>query len=625
MRQILIALALLVLPATLQAVEPLAPAEVQDWTGRDPAAEKSAGAAVYRESCASCHDAGLGRAPQRFVLQDMTPQAVHTALTGGAMRLQGEALSAAQKTEVAEYITGRKLVANTAAATLNMCQGKAARFDLGEPPAFAGWGLDPASTHSIPAKVSQLTKQDLPRLRLKWAFGFPDSQRARSQPALAGGAILVGNHNGTVYALDRETGCVRWAFAAQAEVRTGIVVSPWRKGDRRARPLVHFGDTMGNVYGVNLLDGTLAWKDRADRHPATVITGTPTLWKGVLYVPTSSVEEAFATSPAYACCNFRGAIVAYDARTGQVMWRNFQVGEPQPQGTSRDGTEKFGPSGVAVWNSPLVDRKRGRLVFATGDNYSMPATGYSDAVVTMDLGTGVPRWHYQATEGDVWTVACVTKTADACPDEAAPDFDFGAGVVLAKGKDGRELILAGQKSGIVHALDPDSGRKVWQTRVGRGGAGGGVHFGMAAADGLLFVPITDHFQFGPPDFPASPGLYALDVATGKFVWKLPSPTTSCATMVCHPGYGGSVTATAGMVLAGDDQGVLRIVDAALGKVLWEDQTARAFATVNGVAAKGGAISGGVAPLAYKGNVIVPSGYGYASKLPGNVLLVYGVD
>ncbi|MGE3692846.1 MAG: PQQ-binding-like beta-propeller repeat protein, partial [Novosphingobium sp.] len=538
---------------------------------------------------------------------------------------QGSALSEEQRTQVAEYISGRKLGASAAQTALNMCSGQAARFDMYEPPAFTGWGLDPENSHAVTAKNAGISQANLPRLRLKWAFGMPNSSRMRSQPAVAGGAILVGNHNGTVYTLDRETGCVRWAFAAQSEVRTGIVVSPWRKGDRRARPLVHFGDTMGNVYAVNLLDGTLAWKERADRHPATIITGTPVLWRGDLYVPTSSNEEAFATNPSYPCCDFRGAIVRFDARTGRETGRVFQVGEPREQGVSADGTAKFGPSGVAVWNSPAIDRKRKRLVYATGDNYSLPATGYSDAVMAMDIPVMVERWAYQATEGDAWNVACVTKTSDSCPDENAPDFDFGAGVVIAKGKDGHTLVLAGQKSGWVFAIDPDTGRPVWKTRVGRGSPAGGVHFGMAAANGLLYVPVSDHFLFGPADFPASPGLYALDIATGAFVWKQPSPVTKCESMVCHPGYGGVPTVAGGMVFIGSDTGHLRVFDAVSGKLLREEETARAFETVNGVAAHGGAISGGVAPIVYKGNVIVPSGYGYASKLTGNVLLVYGVE
>jgi polyvinyl alcohol dehydrogenase (cytochrome) len=625
----LIALALaLITPAAIRAAMPAepAPTEVIDWTGRDPEAEKSLGAQVYRDTCAACHNAGVGRAPQRRLVQDMTPDAIHRALVSGVMRPQAAVLSAEQKVAVAEYLAGRKMGENDGGAALNMCKGSAAQFDLSEPPVLAGWGLDAASTHAIPAAVSGITAQNAPRLKLKWAFGFPNSSRARSQPALAGGAVLVGNHNGTVYALDRSTGCVRWAYTAGAEVRTGIVISPWRSGDKTAKPLVFFGDVTGRVYAVGLLDGKLAWQIRADTHPATVITGTPVLHQGTLYVPVSSLEEAFATSPGYPCCNFRGSILALNARSGRQQWRRFLVPPPVRQGSGRDGQDQLGPSGVAVWSAPAVDTTRGQLIVVTGDNYSLPATELSDAIVALDLKSGRIKWNYQATAGDAWNVDCYTKTAGNCPDEAAPDYDFGAGAVVAKGKDGKDYVLAGQKSGWVYGLDPASGKLVWKQRVGHGSASGGVHFGIAADEGRLFVPISDRFAMDKDPFPLRPGLFAIDVASGAPLWDAPDKSIDCkGSPQCLIGYAGALTATGGAVLIGSDTGYLRIYNAANGALLWQHDTTQSVKTVNGIPGKGGSISGGVAPIAYKGSVIVPSGYGFASKLPGNVLLVYEVE
>lgn len=249
------------------------PASAQDWAAGPPD-QSGPGAAVWRDNCAACHATGTDRAPPQRYLQDMSPTAIHRALTEGVMRQQGAALTAPRRVAVAEYVTGRKLTP-ASAATENQCTGAAARFDFSEPPVFAGWGLDPASTHAISTPVAGLTRANVGRLKLKWAVGFADVARLRSHPTLAGGAILIGAHDGTVRAFDRATGCERWRFSADAEVRTGIVVAPWRPGDTKVRPLAWFGDVVGNVYAIDARSGAAVWKIAADTHPAATITARP--------------------------------------------------------------------------------------------------------------------------------------------------------------------------------------------------------------------------------------------------------------------------------------------------------------------------------------------------------------
>jgi polyvinyl alcohol dehydrogenase (cytochrome) len=581
------------------------------------------GKQVYRANCAMCHDQGAGRAPQFTLLRYMAPEAIYRALTTGAMREQASALTEAQKVQVAQFLSSRKLEPAAAPAPLNMCSGKAAGFDRAEPPAFTNWGLDLASTHMIPATTGGLTPANVGALRLKWSFGFEGSERMRSQPALAGGAIYLGSHTGDVFALDRETGCVRWRFQAPAEVRTGIVIAPWKAGDSAAAPLAYFGDVRGAVYAVDAFSGALKWKVQADQHPAAVITAAPSLFNGTLYVTISSLEEASATAPGYSCCSFRGSVVALDAATGTEKWRRWLVPEAKPLGKFADGSERMGPSGAAVWNSPAIDAKRGQLTIDTSDNYTHPITEMGDAIAAIDLATGAIRWHYQASKGDAWNVACMIPGNQNCPDDAGPDHDFGAGTLLAMGKDGREVVIAGQKAGIVYGLDPDSGKVLWQTRVGRGGMAGGVNFGLAAMDGVVYAPVSDMYDGKPSQYPARPGVHALDIATGKELWYTAVSAECDKTQrSCMAGTSGSVSATPGLVMAGSDDGRVLVLDAKDGRLLWSFNTAQPLKTVNGVQAHGGAISGGVTPIAYKGELIVASGYGFGSKMPGNALLVF---
>ncbi|WP_394998371.1 PQQ-binding-like beta-propeller repeat protein [Sphingomonas sp.] len=590
----------------------------------DPQTRKQ-GEGVYQTVCSGCHNVGINRAPQRFILEQMTPESIYRALVSGVMKQQAAGLSTVEKRNVAQYLTKRKFGEGAAITLPRMCKGKAALFDRSEPPVFANWGLNPASTHSIPTAVAGLDRRNVSKLKLKWALAFPNALRARSQPALAGGAIYVGSHDGTVFALDRETGCTRWTFNASAEVRTGLVVSPWKAGDAKAVPMVYFGDLVGNTYAVNAVTGKQVWRKAMDTHPSTTMTGTPTLYRGRLYVPVSSLEEGATGEINYPCCTFRGSIVAVDGRTGKERWRTYLVGEALARSQNGAGVNKFGPSGVPIWSSPAIDVKRQQLYVATGDNYSSPATAMSDAVVAIGLQTGKIKWSYQAFVNDAWNGSCDELVKLNCPDENGPDFDFGAGVVLAKASDGQDIVLAGAKSGVAYGIDPDTGTLKWKQKVGRGGVNGGIHFGLAAVDGTVFIPVSDVPDGKTYAEPANPGIYALDIGTGEYRWRAPSSNNLCrGRTACYPGYSGAITATPELIVGGANDGFLRIYDALNGKPLWEVDTARDFKTVNGTIGRGGSMGGGTAPLAYRGLLIMNSGYGFAGKMPGNVLLVYGV-
>lgn len=584
------------------------------------------GGEVYGDVCATCHDEGLDRAPHRSMLRLMSPDSIHNALSQGAMRPQAEGLSDEQMRAVAEFITSRE-IGQRVAQPLPVCTGEQARFDYDEPPVWQAWGLTLENTRMVSSQEAGLTKESARRLKLKWAVAYPDALRARSHPMLAAGAIYVGSHDGTVYALDRQTGCARWEFKAATEVRTGIVISDWTAGDETAKPVAYFGDLIGNIYALDAQTGALVWRDRPNDHPSTTLTGTPVLYEGRLYVPVSSLEEGVAADGGYPCCTFRGSIVAYDAANGTRVWQTYTIdAPPQVTGKNAAGTDKYGPSGVAIWNSPTIDSKRNRLYVATGDNYSTPATANSDAVMAFDLADGKVAWVYQATPDDAWNGACSTADAYNCPDEDGPDYDFGAPVIIVPAGGGKDYLLAGQKSGVVYALDADSGELAWQTKVGRGGIKAGVHFGMAAGNGRVYVPISDVPDGETYVHPASPGVYALDIASGEFLWRAPSPTDVCkGRESCYPGVSTAITATPEMVIAGALDGVVRIHDAADGQVIWEFDTARPFETLSGATGHGGGMSGGAAPVVHDGMLIVNSGYGFSGNMPGNVLLVFEAE
>ena len=89
------------------------------------------------------------------------------------------------------------------------------------------------------------------------------------------------------------------------------------------------------------------------------------------------------------------------------------------------------------------------LYVATGDNYSHPATDTSDAIVALNLNTGRIVWSQQTTPNDVYNSACGRQGAN-CPPDSGPDHDYGASAMLVRTAAGREVLVAGQKSGVVY-------------------------------------------------------------------------------------------------------------------------------------------------------------------------------
>jgi polyvinyl alcohol dehydrogenase (cytochrome) len=331
------------------------------------AREALPGRAVYDAHCGSCHNGTVQKAPHRLMVALMTSESIVTALTTGLMAEQGKFLSELERVQVAEYLAAEPM--GTEPPAIFACSADSPAFDAARPPKVSGWGLQPTNTRVIAAADSGISKADVGKLKLKWAFAFPGANRARSQPTLAGGAIYVGSHNGLVYALDQETGCVRWSYQSAAEVRTGIIVEPWEAGDTEAQPRAYFGDVLGNVYAIDAVTGAGIWRMRSDEHPNATITGSPSLHAGRLYVPVSSLEVSLAADPTYECCSGRGAVLALDAATGNVLWKTYTIEEtPVVQSQNRSETNMIGPSGAMVWNTPTIDAKRNQLYIGTGEN-----------------------------------------------------------------------------------------------------------------------------------------------------------------------------------------------------------------------------------------------------------------
>jgi polyvinyl alcohol dehydrogenase (cytochrome) len=577
------------------------------------------GGSVYQKDCAQCHDKGVDRAPQLLALRLSTPERVLAALTDGKMAEQGKALTAAESRSVAMFVTGKSFEAADAPKQ-GACPEPASAFDKPFSGSYwNGWGVDLSNRRMQPEAMAGLRSDQVPQLKLKWAFGYPGGGRAFAQPTVVGGRIFVGSDSGKVYSLDAATGCIYWMFKADTPVRSAITIGPVA-----GKWAAYFGDQHAQAYAVDAATGALLWKVRLEDHPAAMITGAPALYQGRLYVPVSSYEEVTGASSKYECCKFRGSVTSLDAATGNQIWKSYTIAEaPHPVRKNKQGTQLWGPSGAAVWSSPTIDPKRHAVYVTTGDDYSDPAARTSDSFLAFDMDTGKLLWSRQLTEGDAFVVGC--PAGDNCPEGKGPDFDFGCSPSLVDLGNGKRALIAGQKSGMVHALDPDQqGEVLWQTRVGKGGPLGGVQWGTAADGQNVYVAVSDHYATKNPS--EGGGMFALKLATGDRVWSTPAP--ACVDKPgksgCSPAQSAAVTLIPGVVFSGALDGHLRAYATADGRIIWDVDTAVEYQSVNGVKAKGGSLDG-PGPVVVGGILYVNSGYGIFGEMPGNVLLAFSVD
>jgi polyvinyl alcohol dehydrogenase (cytochrome) len=578
------------------------------------------GAALYKRDCAGCHDGGNSRAPNRESLAARSPEAIVEALNG-VMRIPGSRLNAMERRGLAEYLTNKKMGGDLNAA-MPRCASQPPFGDPASGPAWNGWSPDRTNSGFQSAKLAGITADAVPRLKLKWAFGFPDANSAWGAITVVSGRLFTGGQNGTVYSLDAKSGCVYWTFNATGGVRTPITIAREGSGKFTA----YFGDNGAYAYAVDAFTGEKIWSRKVEEHPVARITGQPTLYNGKLYVPMASYEESMGTSTNYECCTFRGSLTALDPKTGAVIWKTYTIAdEPKPRAKSKAGAQFWGPGGASIWSAPAIDTKRGEIYVSTGNCYSGPWQPTCDAVLALDIKTGKILWASQpVSDRDVFITGCGPRgQSQFCPEgeqEDGPDFDFGNPPMLAKLPNGHDVIVVGQKSGLGFAMDPDEkGKVLWQYRAGEGTANGGMEWGSAVDSEHAYFPVADNSR------PKPGGLHAVNLATGERLWFTPAPPPVCAAgRGCNGAQAAAVSVIPGAVFSGSNDGAIRAFSTKDGSILWEYDTNHEFQTVNGVPGKGASITG-APPVAVGGMLYVNSGYGTHGGRPGNVLLAFGVE
>ncbi len=469
---------------------------------------------------------------------------------------------------------------------------------------WTGWGNGYANTRQADGSI---TSADLGTLQLRWAYGFANAGSVVGNPVVHDNVLYIGVDSGEVHAIDAASGCTYWVFTSPSGgVRTAPALA-----DVDGRWLLFFGSRGADVFAIDALTGAQVWRTEVDDHPAAILTGSPQFVRLEgqtpdlrLIIGVSSSEEGMAAVPTYVCCSFRGSVVALDARSGSLVWKQPVIRSP----AQVTGPKSAGPSGAGIWSAPTVDVAANQLFVTTGDAYSTPADIATDAVLALDLDDGVLRWVRQGTANDVWTVACLTPAA---PDTCGPDQDYGSPGMLVATNAGNSLLIAGQKSGVVRAFDPVTGEILWEQALVENTTefGGKIVWG-GASDGTKV-----YFGLGIG------GIHALNVVDGTMAWS--TPLQPAPGRERNVGQDGPLTVSADLVLSSGWDGVLRALDSATGALLWDFDAARDFPdTINGVPAKGGSM-GAAGPVIADRRLFIPSGYvGVRNGIGGNVLLMF---
>ena len=581
---------------------------------------------IFAEHCLDCH----GRAalsPTTGSLSNMTADEINKELWFGVMQQYANGLDDGERRAVAKWIASQEPEKDTRESGVQMCETSAPL----KPDAAHDWPqLSRDILFNRHVDDHSLTADRVEGIKLKWAVSFPVVHAfgsAGNPVSVVGDRLFVGSLNQWVYSLDRETGCAHWTYRADARVRSNVAVS---------EGVAVFGDLMANVYGVDANSGQLLWRTKVDWTAGSRVTGNVTTHAGVAYVPLSSTQEVLNLSKRYSCCTFRGSVVALDPKTGQEIWKTYTIEqEPKYLGKTKNGRNRYGPSGVPVWSGLTIDEKRKLVYVPTGNQFTEPVVKESDAVIALDMTTGKRRWvkslaPLQMGGQDIYHLGCeswVDEERSTCSPEnpkGQGDRDLGAPVALVKRPGGKDILLAGTKDGMFYGLDPDDdGRILWSSRVGRGGEIGGIEWGFSTDGETAYVPVID----ADADYVADGSLTAIDVASGTPKWRVENVVPACEGKTappCNNGFTAPTTVVGDFVFAGTNDGLIRIYEAASGKQIWSFDTVREYQGVNGRTGQGGSLGFG-GPVISGNNFYQMSGLDiFNIGLPGNVLLAFEI-
>ena len=392
--------------------------------------------------------------------------------------------------------------------------------------------------------VHELASGNIDMLSMVWAFNT--SGWVTATPAVYHNVVYFPDHAGYVYAVHKITGNLIWSTFIPDH--TGIEGDYSRTTPAIGENRIVLGlQKQGRVIAFHLTSGSFLWSTVINQHPLAIVTMSATIHADGIYVGTSSQEELASINPSYPCCSFRGNFVRLHLGNGDIVWDTPMIDMSIPVGQNTY-------SGVGSWgSSPAIDTRRNAVYISTGNPYNVSQEAlncinedptsdacidylvYYNGVLSLDLDTGDINWYTRLSAYDSWVAACFFGGPN-CPPRAGPDADFGKAPALKRdinmpgGR--RDVLLIGQKSGVVWNLNAEDGEVNWGVKVGPGGTLGGISWGAAADDNRYIVGLINSYNecwevTSPVTYPCirGGGWSALNIIGGSIAWQTPAPKT----------------------------------------------------------------------------------------------------
>ncbi|MDH5344642.1 MAG: PQQ-dependent dehydrogenase, methanol/ethanol family [Gammaproteobacteria bacterium] len=291
-------------------------------------------------------------------------------------------------------------------------------------------------------------------LGLAWHFDIDTARAMEATPLITDGVMYVTAAWSVLYALDAKTGAPLWKYDPQVPKSWGTYAccDVPNRGAALWGDKVYVATLDGYLAAIDTTTGMEVWKvDTIDRKSPYTITGAPRVVKGKVIIGNGGAEYGV-----------RGFVSAFDAETGELVWKTYTVpGNPADEfesdamrmaaGTWSGEWWKMGGGGTA-WDSFAYDAELDLLYVGTGNgspwNREVRSPDGGDnlflaSILALKPDTGEYVWHYQTTPGDTWDYTATQHMILA-------DIDFGAGV--------QKVLMQAPKNGFFYVLDRRTGK-----------------------------------------------------------------------------------------------------------------------------------------------------------------------